>query len=75
MKDEKILQDEVLDDEELENVVGGSILNNRRTWYRSANNNANLQNSAQTNTNYELPHPKGLFNLFLKSQQRNFRKK
>ena len=64
MKDEKILQDEVLDDEELENIVGGSMLNNRRAWYGSANNNANLQNSAPTNTNYELPRPKGLFNLF-----------
>ena len=66
MKDEKILKDEVLDDEELENVVGGSILNKRSAWYGSANNNENenLQKSAQTNTNYELPRPKSLFNLF-----------
>ena len=64
MKDEKILKDEVLNDEELENIVGGSMLNKRSAWYGSANNNANLQNSAPTNTNYELPRPKGLFNVF-----------
>ena len=62
MKDEKILKDEVLDDEELENVVGGAMTVKRHSWYGSANENANLQNSAPTNTNYEIPRPKIFFN-------------
>ena len=68
MKDEKILKDEVLSDDELDNVAGGLVRDIARTRWHSYSssemNNVNSQNSAPTNTNYELPRPKGLFNLF-----------
>jgi len=44
---QKILDEEVLSDEQLENVVGGAITAKRISWYGSANNNENANCKTQ----------------------------
>ena len=58
----KILDEEVLSDEQLEDVVGGAITAKRISWYGSANNNENK--------NFNLGKRRVFFTKFCKKNNR-----